>query len=386
MKRAEYLKLTKLACAYFFICTGLSYGLLTSRLPSLKEQTGANEAQIGIILLCLGLAGLTSLLISGWLIAKVGIKTVLRIGTLLLIIAVILCGVATSPILLGCACILAGLGTGLADVSMNAQGILIERKFMTSCMSFMHASYSIGGVAGALTGALFAAFNLGPFANAVCVLGLYACGRPWAIRRLLPDIIMRKESKQTSSSKGVPIFVVICGILAMFTFSSEGSVAEWGSLLLYNVKGASESVAACVFAVFSATTVFSRLTGDKLRYKIGDFTLTFFGALLATGGMSIVLFTPFPLLCLAGYGLMGVGLAPIVPVLYSRAGSYPGITPGKASAIVSVLSYGGLLFIPPLIGFAAQRVGLNNALLAILLLCCIVACGTIILKNNSKRG
>lgn len=384
MKRAEYLKLTKLACAYFFICPGLAYGLLTSRLPSLKEQTNANEAQIGIILLCLGLSGLISLLSSSYLIAKLGSKTILRLGTLLLLIAIILCGLAPNPILLGCACIMSGLGIGLADVSMNAQGISIERKFMTSCMSFMHASYSIGGVAGALTGAFFAAFNLGPFVNAACVLGVYACGIPWATRRLLPDIIMKKESIQTSSNKSVPVFVVICGILAMFTFSSEGSVAEWGSLLLYNVKGASESVAACVFAVFSTATVFSRLAGDRLRHKIGDFQLSFFGALLAAVGMSIVIFTKIPLLCLAGYGIMGVGLAPIVPVLYSRAGSYKGVSPGKASAIVSVLSYGGLLFIPPLIGFAAQRIGLNNSLFMILILCCIIASGTIILKQKNS--
>ena len=41
------------ACAYFFLCPGLAYGILTSRMPALKEQTGANEAQIGLLLLCL---------------------------------------------------------------------------------------------------------------------------------------------------------------------------------------------------------------------------------------------------------------------------------------------------------------------------------------------
>ena len=50
MKRTE-LSSARAACAYFFLCPGLSYGLLTSRLPALKMQTGADESQIGLLLL-----------------------------------------------------------------------------------------------------------------------------------------------------------------------------------------------------------------------------------------------------------------------------------------------------------------------------------------------
>ena len=382
MKWSEF-TIVRVACAYFFICPGLTYGIFTSRLPALKVQTGADEAQIGLLLLCLGLASLVALFGSGWLIARWGSRLILRTGSLVLLIAIALCGLATTPFYLGSACVLAGVGMGLVDVSMNTQGIQIERRYTTSCMSFMHASYSLGGVVGSLTGALFASLGLSPFVNAVCVLGVYACFRPWAVPNLLTDMPAEPVTQQRVSHHALPFFVVMCGILSMFAYAAEGSVAEWGSLLLFTVKGSSESTAAFVFAAFSATTVCCRLFGDRLRSYLGDFALTFIGALLSVCGMSLVLFSAKPIICLIGYALMGAGLSPIVPILFSRAGSYPGVSPGKASAIVSVLSYSGLLFFPPLLGFVAQEFGLENALIIVLAVCVLISGGAFLLRRKT---
>lgn len=373
------------ACAYFFICPGLTYGLLTSRLPALKTQIGANEAQIGIILLCLGLSGLIALLGSAWLIAHWGSRVVLRLGSCVLLIALPLCGLASTPLVLGLACMMAGLGTGLTDVSMNTQGIQIERRYRVPCMSFMHASYSLGGVFGSLTGALFAGMGFSPFVNFVCVLGVYSCFRPLAVPHLQKEDTAH-QTTQKRSSRMLPLFVIGCGLLAMFTYAAEGSVAEWGSLLLFTVKGASEHTAALAFGAFSGATVFCRFFGDRLRSYLGDFPLAFTGALVATCGMALALFSSRADVCLMGYACMGAGLAPIVPILFSRAGEYPGVTPGEASAAISVLAYGGLLFFPPTLGWLAHGVGLDNALLVVLAVCCLLTAGTLLLRGQSKRA
>ncbi len=67
-------------------------------------------------------------------------------------------------------------------------------------------------------------------------------------------------------------------------------------------------------------------------------------------------------LCLFGYGVMGIGLEPVVPTLFSLAGSVPGISPQQASSTVAFLAYGGLLFVPPCIGYLAQMSSLHSAL------------------------
>lgn len=385
MKRTEF-SITRASCAYFFLCPGLTYGVFTSRLPALKMQTGADESQIGLMLLCLGVSSLAALFCSSRLIARWGSRGVLKNSALILVIAVVLSCLAQTPVQLGAGCLLAGASMGLVDVAMNTQGIHTEHRYRTSCMSFMHAAYSFGGVTGSVTGAFFAGLGLSPFINAVCVLGVYACFLLKATSHLLSDMPASPAEEKKASSRALPLFVILCGVFSMLAYAAEGSVAEWGSLLLFTVKGAGEHTAALVFAAFSITTVFCRLFGDRLRHVLSDFILLFGGSLLALAGMLLALFSPLPAVCLAGYALMGAGLSPIVPTLFSRAGSCPGISAGRASAIVSILSYSGLLFFPPMLGFVAHEKGLQSALLIIVAACVILALGSFLFREKRTRA
>lgn len=383
MQKTEFL-VARVACAYFFVCPGLAYGVLTSRIPALQLQTGANEAQIGLLLLCLGISSLMALLSSSRLISRWGSRYILKISSLALVLAIIICCMAQSPLQLGLGCLLTGMSMGMVDVSINTQGIQMEQRYRVSCMASMHAAYSLGGVIGSLSGALFAGLGFSPLINVICILGPYSCFRLWAAPRLLNDLPVSPGERKKSGL--FPPFVVMCGILAMFAYAAEGSVAEWGSLLLFTEKGASEHIAALVFAAFSTTTVLGRLLGDRLRGLLGDFVLMLGGALLACIGMLLVLLSDMASLCLVGYALMGGGLSPLVPILFSRAGRVPGISAGRASAIVSILSYSGLLFFPPLLGLVAHEKGLSNALLTVLAACLCLALGAFLFREKGNSG
>ncbi len=377
----------RLACAYYFACPGLTYGILTSRLPALKSQTGADDGQIGLLLLCLGLSSLAALLSSNALIARFGSRKVLCLSALVMVAGACLCCLAGKPLLLGVFCIVTGFGMGLADVSMNTQGIQLEKRWNASCLSSMHAAYSLGGVCGSLTGAAFAAFSLAPIVQAASVLGAYTCLAPWAGRRLLKDAgNSERKSRVRPGLRPVPLFVLLCGGMSMLAYATEGSVAEWGSLLLHESRGASEQVSALVFAMFSLAMVSCRLFGDRLRFLFGDFCLVLAGSLLAFCGLAAVLLSPAPFVCLIGYTFMGIGVSPIVPILFSRAGSHPGVSPREASAVVAILSYSGLLFFPPFLGFLAQREGLPRALLTVLAACALLAAGSFALRKGKGRG
>ena len=382
MKCSAFTK-ARAACSYFFAGPGLIYGMFTSRMPALTIQTGADEAQVGLILLCFGVAGMVSLAASAWLIDRFTSRSVLLLFTPLLCLALPLTGLAVTPLQLGLACVVVGLTMGFVDVAMNTQAIQIERAFFRPCVSMMHASYSIGGVLGSLAGALFAGLGASTLINFVCVLGLYLCLYPLAMPHTQPDEAQKKGEEQAPSRR-IPLFVLLCGILATVSYSAEGSVAEWGSLLLFTVKGASEFTSALVFGAFCITMVIGRMGGDRLRCAFGDFPLMLAGAGLAFCGMVIVLVSPWPALCLFGYALMGIGLAPIVPILFSRAGNTPGITPGKASALVSFMGYSGVLVFPPSLGWLAHNMGLGTALLVIPLLCAILVAGSWAFRTDEK--
>lgn len=378
----------KAACAYFFVGPGLTYGLFTSRMPALKERTGANEAELGLVLLALGLSGLVGLTLSAPLVERFSSRRVLRLSSLGLI-CLPLAALAPSPLWLGVCAAVLGLCIGFADVSMNTQAIQLEQRLAHPCLALMHAGYSLGGVLGAATSALFAAAGVSPLWNFLIMMGLYSSLRPWTVPRLQNDRRPRgKERTADRADRGrarftlPPLFVILCGVVASADYAAEGTVGEWGALLLYQEKGASEGLAALVYACFSLCVVACRMVADIARTHFEDFHIVFFGATLSVLGMLLVLASESPGLCLVGYSCMGIGMAPIVPILFSRAGSHPDVSPSAASAVVSILAYGGLLLFPPLIGTVAHERGLSTALVIAVFLCAVPMAGAFLFRKK----
>ena len=172
----------------------------------------------------------------------------------------------------------------------------------------------------------------------------------------------------------------------MICYVSEGSVGEWGSLYLHQEKGAPESVAALVFAGFSVCSLVCRLTADRLRSAFGDVALSAAGATLAFVGMCAVLIASSWTVCLVGYALIGLGLGPIVPIAFSRAGAIEGVNLAKVTAYVSFLAYAGLLFAPPSFGFFAEHFGLHASLSAVPVLLAILAALALLMGRLLKSS
>jgi hypothetical protein len=76
---------------------------------------------------------------------------------------------------------------------------------------------------------------------------------------------------------------------------------------------------------------------------------------------------------LAGFALIGAGLATIVPLAYSAAGNTPGMASGPAIASVATTGCVAFLVGPPIIGFAAEAVTLRIALGLVVVLCAATA-------------
>lgn len=361
----------RLACMFYFMAPGLAYGLVTSRMPALKNMTGATEGELGIILLCFGLSALIGLAFAPRLIAKISAKTTLLASSLACMVFVVLVSFSSSVWFFGIAMALLGICMGLCDVTMNVQGVEVERAYKKSSMNILHAGYNIGAAAAACAGSIFAATNFGVWVNFVLPVAVMAGMLWWAEPRLVTGNLEKPERSESSPlvsvepKKRLPFLVWVCGLLCVCCYVSEGSVGEWGSLYLHQEKAAPESIAALVFAGFSICSLMCRLVADRLRNYFGDFLVSTAGATLALAGMLTVLSSSSWSICLIGYAMMGLGQAPIVPIAFSRAGAIKGVSTARATSLVSLLAYAGLLFAPPAFGLSAEHFGLHTALCAV---------------------
>lgn len=361
----------RLACMFYFMAPGLAYGLVTSRMPALRNMTGATEGELGIILLCFGLSALIGLAFAPRLIAKIPAKTTLLASSLACMVFVVLVSFSSSVWFFGIAMALLGICMGLCDVTMNVQGVEVERAYKKSSMNILHAGYNIGAAAAACAGSIFAATNFGVWVNFVLPVAVMAGMLWWAEPRLVTGNLEKPERSESSPlvsvepKKRLPFLVWVCGLLCVCCYVSEGSVGEWGSLYLHQEKAAPESIAALVFAGFSICSLLCRLVADRLRNNFGDFLVSTAGATIALAGMLTVLSFSSWSICLIGYAMMGLGQAPIVPIAFSRAGAIKGVSTARATSLVSLLAYAGLLFAPPAFGLSAEHFGLHTALCAV---------------------
>ena len=374
----------KLSCAAFFFLPGLSYSLVTSRMPAIKESAQIDDLQLGIALFCLGIAGCIGLFFSSRLVRLLKDRPTIAAGASLSTIGLVIAGYANSFTSLVAGFAVIGFGIGLTDALMNAQGMFYERRYKTRSMNLFHAFFSLGGIVGSLTASFCAYLDLSPlFSFLILVV-------PWTVVCLFGCRYLQEEDRQVASSetsrvnttkRAYPLILICFGLLSWLAYDIEGSVAEWGSVYMVSSKESDQAVAALVYGLFSGTIFIVRLFGDKLRESVGDFRLLPICSLIVFCGMSFVLSSAGPATALCGYVVMGLGLAPVVPTIFSLAGKCKGITASEASSFIAIVAYGGLLVAPPTLGWIASHSSLGTALCLVLVFCALAFVISLILPH-----
>jgi len=105
-----------------------------------------------------------------------------------------------------------------------------------------------------------------------------------------------------------------------------------------------------------------RLIGDRLRAKVSDDRLLLASATLSAAGLFACLLLPIPSAAIAGFGVVGLGTANMVPLLFAAGARVPGLAPSIGLAAVTTLGYTGFFFGPIVIGAVAELAGLRVAL------------------------
>lgn len=358
------------AVAAMFILNGALFGIWASRIPAVRDRLELSHEQLGYGLLFMAAGAVCSFPVTGRLVDRFGAVAITRIIAVLYTLSLIFLGLADGFWTLAAFLFIFGAFHGSMDVAMNAWAAEVEQAYDKPVMSSFHAMWSLGAGLGALSG--YAAVQVG---WSVLLHFLLAGGVVVGLALALSWV--RWVSKRSGSSQGA-VFALPSGALILVGFTAlcgalgEGAVADWSAIYLRDMTGAAESVAALGYAVFSVAMVAVRLAGAMAITRFGPVATARFGGFCAALGVFAVVSAMTSSPALAGFALMGVGYAVIMPLAFSRAANDPHVPPGQAIASVATLGYGGLLIGPPLIGFLAELLGLRLAFAVLLPLAILI--------------
>jgi predicted MFS family arabinose efflux permease len=349
----------RLATQVSFFIGGFASATWAPLVPYAKQRLGLDEGGLGLVLLCFGLGSLFTMFLAGWAAGKFGCRRVLRLGSILACICLPFLAFVDSVPVFVAFLLLFGAAIGTIDVTVNIQAVIVEQAIGRPLMSGFHAGWSIGGFAGA--GLLMALFALGlnPLTATIAASAVVLFLHFLTSGGLLPYGSPSTGKVKMRFPRGI---ILAIGSLAFISFLAEGSVLDWGAVFLSSNKGTAISMAGMGYMVFSVIMLLCRLAGDSAVRKLGGVRVLFFGALLGAAGFGVVILAPVQWLSFLGFGLIGLGLSNLVPVLYSLVGKQSLMPAHQAISVVSTIAYMGILLGPVIVGGIAKFISLSLGL------------------------
>ena len=356
-------KNSRFAVSLIFAINGIVFGTWASRIPAIVDFHDLSPGSLGLLIFLAGLSAVIAFSIFGRAADRYGAAFITKRATLLLIpLTLIFIAYANSIWMLVFAVIFFGAIHGGDDVAMNAWAAEVEREYTRPVMSSFHAMWSLGAGIGAGLGSLLAFYEVG-FKNhfslisiIIFVLALSAAFVPF-------------ESQKNKKEANSPFISIPKGSLlpvatiTFFASLSEGAVADWSAIFLKSVASLNDGNAALGFTVFSVCMFSMRLLGDRISFILGPATAARYSGLVALTGSIILLVSDSFLLLLLGFGLIGLGIAVIIPLAFSRAGNDETISQGTAIASIATLGYGGMLLGPLFLGLIAEITSIKTSFL-----------------------
>ena len=366
---------SRLAVTAVFFLNGAAFSSLYARLPALQGELRLTDPVLGALLLATAVGLLTAQPVAAAVAARRGSAPVTRASALALAAALPLPALAPSPPTLGVALGALGACNGALDVAMNAQGIEVERRLGRPILSGLHGLWSVGLGLGAGAAALAAAAVLDPLPHFAIVAAVLALASLVFLRGLLAaEHHVREEHEREALVTVRWTFpLVLLGVIAFCSFVGEGSASDWSAVYMTQELGTSQAVGALAFAAFAVTMAGARFAADPLRTRLGNVILVRGGSLVATAGLGAALLIHEPAAGIAGFAVLGLGLAPVVPIAFSAAGDLDPRATGRLVGRVATIGYVGSVAGPIMIGWLAEATSLRTSLGLVVLLSVAIA-------------
>jgi MFS family permease len=345
-----------------FAAFGVFWGTWGAALPALQRRSGADDGELGLALVFVGLGALASMRATGVLLDRFGPRLT-PVAVIAFAAAGALPGLATSPALLFAFAAALGVTSGAMDVANNNEAVREEVASARPLMNLAHASFSLAVVGASLATGLLRMTGAGPllvFPLAAAVVAAAAVlVRPLADRRPPPT----RAAQPPRLFARVPGWVLVLGFVGALAYWLENAWQSWSAVHLERTLDATPALGALGPAVFAGSMAAGRLLVHRLAQPGAERAVLLGGASVAALGSALAAFAPSAPLALAGLVIAGAGCSVCAPTILSVAGRAADETE-RATLVGSVttLMYLGFLVGPAAVGGLAEATTLRVSL------------------------
>ena len=357
------------AVAAAFGAQGLVFISLTTRLPRFADRWELGEVTLSLTLLMMVLLAGVGSVVAEQVARRSGSAAVLRSGLLLAAVAVP--ALAAAPVVavfvLGLA--LYGVSLGLVDAGTNMQGVALEHRAGRPLLPSLHGFWTLGGVLGAAAALASADVPL-PWVALLAVVPA-AVGAAAPLLGHEPPGTTPPGASPDAPPAGLtvawrPILLVGTGLLVFYTVDTAATA--WGPLHLDTTFDAPSRYVALATFPYLVASGLVRLVGDRLVSAYGPVRVLRTGALCAAVGLFLVVAAPTWPVAVAGFTVVGAGVAVVAPLSFSAAARLagdgdPATRTGRVDAVVArfnQFNYAGALVgtgLTGLVGAGSLRLG-----------------------------
>ncbi|TWD75430.1 fucose permease [Kribbella amoyensis] len=349
---ADEVRRARVAVAVVFAVHGAVTGSFATRVPWIQDHAGVSAGQLGIALAFPALGAALAMPLAAGVSHRLGSRAALRVLLALWTLALVLPSLAPNLPTLCAALLVYGATAGMADVAMNALGVEIEHRMAKSIMSGLHGMWSLGALIGSAVGTVAAHHELSAQVHHVAaaavltVVGIVAC-------QFVLNLRPTEDEEAPPRFALPPKSALLIGAVGFCAVFAEGASLDWSAVYLEDVLTSSAGVAAAATTGFTLTMAVARLAGDSVIDRFGAVATVRVSGVIATLGGLLVVLAPHPAVAMAGFGLLGLGIAVVVPLAFAAAG-HTGPNPSQAIAGVATVTYASGLVAPSIIGGIAE--------------------------------
>lgn len=333
----------------------------------LGMQGALGDLDFGMVALGIAIGATVGAFVVGKLVDVYGPRSVIRCTLLAYPLSLIGLGLANEYWFAMVFGVVLGTLRGATDTALNAHGVQVERFYQRPIMSSFHAFFSLGGFVFGILASYLAGLSeesaIIPFT--VAGLSLAALSLAMSHFLLVKEQLLPVERPSAKAVQAAPtnfwITVVMVGLgtLMIAGMISESAVSDWGQEFLMRETGLGISTAGLGISLFTGAGFIGRMTGDWLAERIGRASMMFCCGAVSIAGIGLATLSHEGHFAMAGFALLGLGLACVAPLIVSAAGSKDPANSGRNVGIVNGVGFAGLLGGPAAYSYVVTVFGIG---------------------------